>query len=90
MKIKITSDGTPYGTRLTAEDGGEIEGAVAVTWRASANDPMARAEVELDFIELNGIAEARMIGPGGKEVRRIEYADGSVDEFPVTAEGDAA
>lgn len=81
MKVHIkSSDGTPHGTKITDENGKDIDGVTRVTWRAAVND-INRAEIELLFVDMDVQGEARMMGPRG-EVRRIEYADGTVDEFP--------
>lgn len=83
MKIRISGEGSAYGSRVTDGAGLVIEGVRAVSWRHEAGEP-PKAEVELLFVPLHlaGEVDARMLGPSGKEVRRIEYADGSVDEYP--------
>jgi hypothetical protein len=83
MKIRIAGEGSAFGSRVTDNAGRVLDGVRSVTWRHEAGEP-PRAEVELMFVPLDLIdeVEARMIGPAGKEVRRIEYADGSVDEYP--------
>lgn len=81
VTIKSSPDG---GTRILTEDGQDISSQVSsVVWSHEAQD-IARAELRLAFIEVDAVAEARMIGPGGKDVRRIEYADGTIDEYPAT------
>lgn len=83
MKVRIESDGSMGGTRVLDQNGNDLTKKLAgVTFRHNAGDfPMA--EVDLHFVDVAAIdTPARMIGPGGKEVRRIEYVDGSVDEFP--------
>ena len=81
MKVRIVSDGTPYGTAVQDPEGRPLSGIKSLTWTVNANEP-ATALVDMEFLPLQGLAEAKMLGPGGKEVRRIEYADGSIDEFP--------
>jgi len=83
VNVKITSDGEGFGTHVQTEDGREIDGVTEIVWRAVAGD-ICRADVSLSFITLSGAADARMIGPNGKEVRRIEYADGTSEEFPAS------
>jgi hypothetical protein len=81
VTIKSSPEG---GTRILTDDGRDISNQVSsVSWSHEAQD-IARAELQLAFIEVDAVAEARMIGPGGKDVRRIEYADGTVDEYPAT------
>lgn len=83
MIITIKS-GPKGGTRITTADGRDISNQVSgVSWSHDVDD-IARAELRLSFIEIEAVAEARMLGPGGKDVRRIEYADGTSDEYPVT------
>lgn len=82
MKVSVTSDGTPHGTRVTGPDGTAIAGITALNWRIAVGEP-SRFDIEMSFIPLERVeGEAEMIGPAGKAVRRIEYADGSVDEYP--------
>lgn len=76
--VSIQSDGV--NTRVFNDDGKEIKGITSLSLRATAQG--AVADVELMFIDISAVnAPARIVGPSGKEVRRIEYADGSVEEF---------
>lgn len=85
MKVKITSNGDPFGTRITTGDGGDISDRVkAVSWRHDASS-LPTAELELSLIQFEVEGEAAMVAPNGKRVRRIEYEDGSADTF--TTEG---
>lgn len=82
MKVCIESDGSMGGTRVLDQNGNDLTKKLAgVTFRHSAGGfPMA--EIDLHFVGITANdTPARMIGPGGKEVRRIEYVDGTVDEF---------
>lgn len=82
MHVRITSGGAPMTTEVRTSEGAVIQGVTAIRWSIAVGD-ISRAEVDLCFAEIGEIAaEARMLGPNGKEVRRIEYADGTVDEFP--------
>lgn len=84
MKVSIISDGTPRGTRIADDQGRPIEGVVAARWDIGVGQP-AEVRIDLSFIALDAEGvDAVMIGPGGKAVRRIEYADGSVTEFPAS------
>lgn len=85
MKVAIISDGTPCGTELRRVDSGELlHGVWSITWMIDNGGP-ARAEVQLQMVAIHGVAETCVVGPSGKYVRRIEYADGTVDEFPAGA-----
>lgn len=81
MTLKITSNGQPYGSHVEL-DGRNLDGFVTeVSWRHRAGD-IPRAEIALGLIELEAAgAVVRVVAPNGKDVRRIEYMDGSVDEF---------
>lgn len=81
MQIRIGADGGVFGSTIQDDNFKAVEGVKSVTWRHEAGD-VPRAEVELLFVPLLTACQARMFGPGGKEVRRIEYADGSFDDFP--------
>lgn len=82
MKATIISDGTQQGTKVLRADGGEpIPGICSVTWRIDVGG-VAHADVLLQMVTIWADAETRVLGPGCKEVRRIEYADGTVDEYP--------
>lgn len=82
MKVTVTSDGTGHGTRVAGPDGSPIEGVVALNWRIAVNEP-SRFDIELSFIPLElAEGEAVLYGPAGKPIRRVEYADGTVDEYP--------
>lgn len=45
-KLRLVSDGTPHGTRLTTEDGTLIKGVQAVEWKIEVGG-FARATVEI-------------------------------------------
>lgn len=82
MKVTVTSDGSNHGTRVTSPDGTPIEGIRALTFRAAV-DEIASLAIELVFVTLDRVeGEATFCGPSGKPIRRIEYADGTVDEYP--------
>lgn len=80
MNVKISSGTTGCGTRVTTADGATIDGLTEVVFRAVVND-LNRAELHLHVAGIEAEAEATVY-VAGKEVRRIEYADGSVDEYP--------
>lgn len=80
QQVKIVSKPGMNGTRIFGEDGRELR-ATSLVFRAGANE-VAYAEISLPFVELDAVdIPARMIGPNGKEVRRIEYTDGTADEY---------
>ena len=83
MNVRIQSGSTPFGTKVTTQDGSEIDGLSAVTVKIDVDD-INRAELHLAIAEIEVEASARAY-VGGKEVRRIEYADGTVAEFPAPA-----
>lgn len=80
MNVKIVSD--EAGTKVLTRDGVEVEGVASIVFRAELND-INRAELQLAVGEIEVEAEASVF-VRGKEVRRIEYADGSTDEFPAS------
>lgn len=80
MNVKIVSD--EAGTKVLTRDGVPIEGLSGISFRAELND-INRAELQLAVGEIEVEVEASVF-VRGKEVRRIEYADGSTDEFPAS------
>lgn len=80
MRVKIVSGGVAAGTKITDEEGRELDWVTAVTWRAEVDD-ICRAQIELGAMEVEVEGEATFYVKG-KPVRRIEYADGTVDEYP--------
>lgn len=90
MRLKIESDGSTCGTKITAEDGSEIR-ATELVFRHKGGE-IPTAEVTLHFVDLTASVSARMVGPNGKDVRRIEYMDGTEERFdgvtPIVTLGD--
>ena len=81
-KASIVADGSIGGTVISVNGESINDKVQSVTFRHNGGGIPA-VEIDLMLIEIGVVdAPARMIGPGGKEVRRIEYADGTVDEFP--------
>lgn len=80
MNVKIVSD--EAGTKVLTRDGVEVGGVASIVFRAEV-DNINRAELELYVAEIQADAAASIF-VRGKEVRRIEYADGSTDEFPAS------
>lgn len=83
MRAKVVSDGSAGGTKLLGWDGEELHRKVpikALRWAIDGRDA-ATLEADIDFVEMevNGVLTLRL---RDKIVRRIEYADGTVDEFP--------
>lgn len=81
MNVKIVS-GARIGTKVLTEGGVEIEGVRGIVFRAEV-DRINRAELDLYVAEIQAEGVASIF-VRGKEVRRIEYADGSTDEFPAS------
>lgn len=81
MRIRITGDGTPTGTRLTDEAGNDISDHVAgVEFSHYAGDAPI-ATLKLGVVPVGVHAQVAGLSIGGRAVKRIEYADGTVDEF---------
>jgi hypothetical protein len=83
VRIAIKSDGAPHRVKIINEETGEpLNGVTKVTWRAEVND-ICRADIEVIIVpaEIVG-AVAKVFGPNGKQIRRIEYADGTTEEYP--------
>lgn len=80
MFVKITSGREGIGASVTTESGEPVEGLTSIVFRADV-DNINRAELHLYVGEFEAMAKAQVM-VRGKEVRRIEYADGTVDEFP--------
>jgi hypothetical protein len=82
MHVKIISDGTPRGTKVLTADGSPVTGLTGIIFRADIDD-VNRAELSLSCALIDAEASARVF-VNGREVRRIEYADGTVEEFPAS------
>lgn len=81
MRVKIEADGEPLGTRIYADDGKDItDHATEVVWRHRAGE-LPTAEVTLCCTPISGHGHARMVGPNGKDVRMIQYMDGTEERF---------
>lgn len=80
MHVRIKSDGTNLGTLVTNSDGEAVPGVVSIAFRAEIND-ISRADISLSAVEIDAVADARFY-VCGREVRRIEYADGTTDDYP--------
>lgn len=61
MKLKIVSDGTRAGTKLTTLDGESIENVLLVSWNLSTEDELAIAMVEIIGVPCEIITEYRHI-----------------------------
>jgi hypothetical protein len=59
--VKIVSDGTVNGTRVTTEDGSEIA-VTSITWRLDVHDRIAYADLEVVLPRAEVTAEARATG----------------------------
>jgi hypothetical protein len=81
MKVTISSDGTPHGTRVTDEGGNDLSRMLtAVSWSASV-DSVPEAHLELAMVEAHEVKTGAKMYHAGREVRAIEYADGERVEF---------
>lgn len=78
--VKIVSGGVSVGTHVFNEDGAEIHGITSIDWHARIDD-VCRAEIEIGVVQTEVGGRAKFFGPGGREIRRIEYADGTVEEY---------
>lgn len=83
MKVKIEADGGPFGTRIFYEGFDISNNFTSVVWKQRAGES-PEVELQASFVALVFVGEilAKVLGPGGKEVRKIEYADGTVEVFP--------
>lgn len=79
MRLRISSDGTPQGTRILDENGERVKGVTEVSWRLPARS-MAEACVHLAWCGVDVETEARFF-IGSREVAAIEYADGERVEY---------
>jgi len=61
MKLKIVSDGTRAGTKLTTLDGEPVENVLLVSWNLSTEDELAIAMVEIIGVPCEIITEYRHI-----------------------------
>ncbi|WP_297842877.1 hypothetical protein [uncultured Roseibium sp.] len=81
MFVTIKSeDGTSDTVRVYDPDGKPIPGIMSIDISARVND-FVRATIELSILEVSTMAEACFVGPGGKEIARIVYVDGSEDVY---------
>lgn len=66
MRIRITSDGTPFGTKvINAATGEEIEGVREVTWEWERGYPLAavvRLVIEDVAVDLHADTTGRVAG----------------------------
>ncbi|PHR83101.1 hypothetical protein [Henriciella sp.] len=82
MKLRIKSDGTQFGTCVVDENGRDISSHITGVSFVHSAGGVPVANLELHLVEIEEYdGKVVMIGPDGKEVRRIEYADGSVDDY---------
>ena len=56
-KVRIISDGTPFGTRVEGPDGQPIPGVVSVSWNVDMGE-IARATIELINVDIDAQAQA--------------------------------
>ena len=81
MKVRIESDGSITGTRIKDGEGRDLAARVCGVRFSHDAAGVPEAELTLQMVEFEYEGNARMIGPNGKQVRRIEYSDGSEDVF---------
>lgn len=82
MKVRVEADGTPSGTRIITGDGDTslTKKVSGIVFRHEGGG-IPRIELEMGLVPMTVEGRAVMMGPGGREIRRIEYADGTADEF---------
>jgi hypothetical protein len=67
---------------MVTDANGELIPTRAVRFVATLSEPpQAEVEIALMRIDADGV-EATLVAPNGKAIRRIEYVDGTFDEFP--------
>jgi hypothetical protein len=59
VRLRITSDGTPKGTRVVTEDGKLIRGVQLVSWHLSTAE-MARCTIEVRAVAVDLVGEGSM------------------------------
>lgn len=80
---RLESDGRPAGgTRVFCEDGTEIKEVVAVRWEHASADSIPTLDVTVGLYAIDAAGELKVLcghptEGGVREVRRIEFADGS-------------
>src|SRR5690625_3773382 len=80
-KIRIEADGDPIGTRVLDDEGKDLSSWVTgVRWSHDAGG-IPELELDLGLVPVTVEGRAKMIGPNGKEVRSIQYTDGTEDRF---------
>ena len=60
-RVRIVSDGTVTGTRITTDDGTEIA-VTSITWHLNVHDQIASADLETVLPQAEVTAEARLVG----------------------------
>lgn len=85
MRVTIKSDGEPLGTIVTTEDGVDLSDRISGVSFSHDSGELPRLNLYLGLTPLVIEGYARMIGPDGRQVRRIEYVDGSAETFAPTA-----
>jgi len=80
MIVKIVADGTARGTKVLNEDGKPLQFITGVRFAHSAgSEPLVEVDLLLVPVTVDGVA--KMFGPDRREIKRIEYVDGTVDDF---------
>ena len=80
MQISIKSGPDSHGTKILGEDGTEIQGITSMDVRFRPN-AIVKATLELMIMDVSIGADAKFIGPNGKEIAKIIYADGTEDVY---------
>jgi hypothetical protein len=82
-KIRIESDGTPHGVKVTdAETGAIVPGVRSVTWQATAGEmPTVWLEIHLADVDLIGERDAVPID-GDEKSGYFYTVSGPVTHFP--------
>jgi hypothetical protein len=88
MKVLIVNTGEALGTRIFAGPNEITDMVSGVEWSHDAGE-MPKATLHMDcFPAVLSDVHVRKIALHGRVVRRIEYEDGSADEFATDGDGE--
>lgn len=57
LQVRVVSDGTPSGTRVTLSDGTRLPGVIGVSWDLDVADATATATVRFRHVEVDVIGD---------------------------------
>lgn len=82
MKYRLTSDGRPGGTHVHDDNGNEIGHITSIVWSIEPGD-LAKMVVTVIHapakVESDGVLILK--DRDGRQIKRIEYADGQAVDF---------